>query len=60
MTRQASPVDGGLVCPFCAEDDFDSVGLAIHLGVDCPQYDHACRLASDNFDRRATQPGEQE
>lgn len=41
-----------LTCPFCDEDGFDDVGLALHLGSDCKQYDNACRRASDFMDRR--------
>ena len=41
-----------LICPFCNEDDFDDVGLCLHLSGSCPAYDNACRRASDYMDRR--------
>jgi hypothetical protein len=41
-----------LACPFCKEDDFDEIGLCLHLAMHCPAYDNACRRASDEADRR--------
>lgn len=43
-----------IACPFCHEDGFDSVGLAIHFNAGhCTSYDRACRLAADHMDRRS-------
>lgn len=28
----------GIVCPFCHEDDFDKLGLAIHLTKHCEEF----------------------
>ncbi|MGS1076695.1 hypothetical protein [Pseudoxanthomonas beigongshangi] len=44
------------ICPFCGEDEFDEIGLVYHFVMNCPQYDHACRRAADEADRRATPP----
>lgn len=49
-----------LTCPFCGEEDFDDVGLALHLGMHCPKYDNACRRASDVAERRAAAPASPE
>lgn len=45
-----------LSCPFCNEDDFDEIGLCMHLSTGCPAYDRACRLTSDYIDDVAPPP----
>jgi len=36
-----------IICPFCAQNDFDKIGLAIHLSRDhCESYIAALRPAS--------------
>lgn len=35
---QAAQPSKGVVCPFCNEDDFDLVGLKLHLMQHCENY----------------------
>ena len=39
-------------CPFCGDDDFDEVGLCLHLSGGCAHYDRACRRTADELERR--------
>ena len=39
-------------CPFCEEDDFDEIGLCMHLSSGCVRYDRACRMTSDYLEQR--------
>lgn len=32
------PKEGDLVCPFCSEGDFDTIGLKMHLTRWCEKY----------------------
>lgn len=41
-----------LQCPFCGDDDFDEIGLCLHLAGGCSHYDRACRRTSEEIDRR--------
>lgn len=41
-----------LTCPFCGGDDFDDIGLCIHLAADCKQYGNACRRTNDELEQR--------
>ena len=34
-----------LECPFCKEDDFDLIGLAEHIKLDCQEYTKAIMKA---------------
>lgn len=38
-TSSATPQQSvGLVCPFCGDDDFDAIGLKLHLATYCEAY----------------------
>ena len=34
-----------LICPFCADNDFDLMGLADHIASDCKGYSEALALS---------------
>ncbi len=35
----AQPSAADIQCPFCREDDFDLIGLKLHLGLWCKPFD---------------------